>query len=79
MYQDARVSQAHHFVAECITLADECKPGQETKVRLQQQARQWSAARLAPRTYGDAAKLELTGAKEGPLTFAWLTGRAREG
>jgi len=70
MYENARVSQEHHFVSECITLADECEPGHEAKVRLQQQAKQWPAARLAPRVYGDAAKLEVSGAKGGPLTFA---------
>ncbi len=80
MYVQAREAQAHHFVAECVTLADECEPGGEAKVRLQQQARQWSAARLAPRIYGDAAKLEISGPDGGPIrTFAELAKHAREG
>jgi hypothetical protein len=32
----------------------------------------WAAGKMAPKKYGDATKLQFSGAGGGPVTFRWI-------
>jgi hypothetical protein len=56
-------------------LADQATPENWQVVKLRIWARQWRAAKLAPRKYGDKITTELTGKDGGPIETADLTPR----
>ncbi len=49
----AREAQQNAIADECVELADAATPGDWQVIRLRIWARQWRAAKLAPKTYGD--------------------------
>jgi hypothetical protein len=63
----AREAQQHAMIDETIEMADAATPENWQVVKLRIWARQWRAAKLAPRTYGD--KVEVAGSTENPLTL----------
>ena len=63
----AREAQQHAMIDETIEMADAATPENWQVVKLRIWARQWRAAKLAPRTYGD--KVEVAGSVENPLTL----------
>ena len=42
------------------------------KVREQVRARMWAAGKMAPKKYGNATKLQFSGADAGSVTFRWI-------
>jgi hypothetical protein len=63
----AREAQQHAIIDETIEMADAATPEDWQVVKLRIWARQWRAAKLAPRTYGN--KVEVAGSDENPLTL----------
>lgn len=80
----AREMQQHAIVDSLTAMADKATPEDWQVVRLRIWARQWSAARLAPKVYGDKVEHEVNGnlnvrrvISEAPLTQeAWIEGYA---
>lgn len=65
-YARAREAQADALADEIVDIADGAdSSGDAARDRLRIDARKWAAARLAPRKYGDAVKVE-AGAKGAP-------------
>ena len=65
-YARAREAQADALADEIVDIADGAdSSGDAARDRLRIDARKWAAARLTPRKYGDAVKVE-TGAKGAP-------------
>ena len=52
-YRIAREQQADSLADDCQAIADAATPEDWTVARLRVQARQWAAAKMAPRKYGD--------------------------
>ncbi len=63
----ARVAQQEHEVEACIHIADDATPEDVQVAKLRIWARQWRAAKLAPKKYGDKIAAEITGADGAPL------------
>lgn len=63
----AREAQQDHEADYCIELADSATPEDYNVKKLQIWARQWRAAKLAPKKYGEKVHQEITGANGGPL------------
>ncbi|EFH10532.1 hypothetical protein ACFFMP_20125 [Pseudoroseomonas cervicalis] len=63
----AREAQQHAIIDETIEMADAATPEDWQVVKLRIWARQWRAAKLAPRVYGN--KVEMAGSNENPLTL----------
>lgn len=62
----AREAQQHAVIDETVDLADRATPDNWQVIKLQIWARQWRAAKLAPKQYGD--KVQHTGdGGEGPI------------
>jgi len=59
----AREAQQHHEADKIVELADMATNENWQVVKLQMAARQWRAAKMNPRNYGD--KVALTGGSEG--------------
>lgn len=57
----ARAAQQDHEADECVRLADEATEEDWQVVKLRIWARQWRAAKLAPKTYGDKIQTEHSG------------------
>lgn len=72
----AREAQQHAMIDETIEMADAATPENWQVVKLRIWVRQWRAAKLAPRVYGE--KVEVGGSAENPLTLLIqeLQGRA---
>jgi hypothetical protein len=72
----AREAQQHAMIDETIEMADAATPENWQVVKLRIWARQWRAAKLAPKVYGE--KVEVGGSAENPLTLLIqeLQGRA---
>jgi len=66
LYSKAREAQAHFMVGETITIADE-DTADVQRSRLKVGTRQWAAARLAPKKYGDRVTQEVVGDPDRPL------------
>lgn len=58
---EARAAQQEHEADYCVQLADSCTPEDWQVAKLQIWARQWRAAKLAPKKYGDKQQVEHTG------------------
>jgi hypothetical protein len=69
----AREAQQEAIIDGTIDLADEATPETVHVAKLQIWARQWRAAKLAPKKWGDKieidAKVEATGASDALLAF----------
>jgi hypothetical protein len=69
----AREAQQEAIIDSTIDLADEATPETVHVAKLQIWARQWRAAKLAPKKWGDkvdiSAKLEVTGSTENLSAF----------
>lgn len=63
----ARVAQQDAIIDETVDMADEATESNYNVVKLRIWTRQWRAAKLAPKKYGD--KLELGGSTENPLAL----------
>lgn len=61
----AREAQQDHEADKCIEMADQATAEDWQVVKLRIWARQWRAAKLAPKRYGD--KVALTGGDGGPV------------
>lgn len=66
-YARAREQQADRYVEDTVEIADAASPESVHVARLQVDARKWAAAKLAPKKYGEHAKVEVTGAGGGPV------------
>ncbi len=69
-FNDARVMLAHVMAEGCIAYADEASGLDAAGVaarRLQVDTRKWFVAKICPRLYGDAAKLEVEHTQSEPL------------
>ena len=69
----AREAQQDALVDEMQDIADDCgiEKGEVEKARLRIWQRQWTAARLRPKKYGDKQAVEVTGADGGPVLYGW--------
>lgn len=76
----AREAQQDAEIDRTIDLADSATPETVNTVKLQIWARQWRAAKLAPKRYGDKTQTEITGAEGGPLqvTVSYITPKKTE-
>lgn len=63
----AREAQQEAMIDETIDMADKATPEDHQVVKLRIWARQWRAAKLAPKRYGEKVTAELTGANGGPI------------
>ena len=63
----AREAAQEAEIDRTIDLADSATPETVNMVKLQIWARQWRAAKLAPKRYGDKTQTEITGAEGAPL------------
>lgn len=68
----AREAQQHALVDEMVIMSDKATPENWQVVKMQIWARQWRAAKLAPKTYGDKQAIEHTGPNGGPVTSVTL-------
>lgn len=66
-YARARDIQADHLVYDALEIADGSTDEDVQSRKLQVDMRKWIAARMAPKKYGDAMKIEATGADGSPL------------
>lgn len=57
----AREAQQHHEADSCVQMADQATAEDWQVVKLRIWARQWRAAKLAPKTYGDKLGVEQSG------------------
>ena len=69
----AREAQQDAIIESLIDMADKATPETVNVVKLQIWARQWVAAKLAPKKYGDKQAIELTGRDGGPIQTAVAT------
>ena len=69
----AREAQQDAIIESLIDMADNATPETVNVVKLQIWARQWVAAKLAPKKYGDKQAIELTGRDGGPIQTAVAT------
>jgi hypothetical protein len=65
----AREAQQDHEADLCVQMADSATPEDWQQVKLRIWARQWRAAKLAPKRYGEKQTLEHTGANGGPVQY----------
>jgi hypothetical protein len=72
LISDARAAQQDYEVDRCVELADKATAEDWQVVKLRIWARQWRAAKLAPKKYGDKLSTELTGPNGGPLQVVRL-------
>ena len=63
----ARTAQQEYEMEACVHMADEATTEDWQVQKLRIWARQWRAAKLAPKKYGDKVSAELTGANGAPL------------
>jgi hypothetical protein len=63
----AREAQQEHEADACVEMADEANEGNWQVVKLRIWARQWRAAKLAPKKYGEKVQQEITGKDGGPI------------
>lgn len=63
----ARAAQQDAEVEKCVELADMATPEDWQVVKLQIWARQWRAAKLAPKKYGEKITAAHTGPNGGPI------------
>lgn len=63
----AREAGQDHEADSCVQMADMASADDWQQVKLRIWARQWRAAKLAPKKYGDKVQQEITGADGGPL------------
>lgn len=73
----AREAQQEAIIDSTVDLADGATAEDWQVVKLRIWARQWRAAKLAPKKYSDKAQVELTGADGGPMQVQALTIDAR--
>lgn len=73
----AREAQQEAVIDGTVDLADEATADDWQVVKLRIWARQWRAAKLAPKKYSDKAQVEVTGANGGPVQVQALTVDAR--
>ena len=71
----AREAQQDVEAERCVELADQATPENWQVMKLRIWARQWRAAKLAPRKYGDKITTELTGKDGGAIETIDLTPR----
>ena len=64
---EARAAQQEYEVDACVSMADKATPEDWQVVKLRIWARQWRAAKLAPKKYGDKLTQEHTGPGGGPV------------
>ena len=69
----AREAQQEAIIDETVAMADKATPVDWQVVKMQIWARQWRAAKLAPKKYGDRAQVEVTGANGGPMQVQAVT------
>ena len=63
----AREAQQEFIADDIVEMADKANVDDVNVVRLQIWARQWRAAKLAPKKYGDKVTQEITGANGAPI------------
>lgn len=63
----ARAAQQEAEIDKMIQIADEATPENVHVAKLRIWARQWRAAKLAPKKYGERVHTEVTGADGGPI------------
>lgn len=66
-YARARSMQADLYFEDTVEIADAATPETVHVDRLRVDTRKWAAAKLAPKKYGEHAKVEVTGAGGGPV------------
>lgn len=71
----AREAQQDAEVERCVEMADQATPEDWQVVKLRIWARQWRAAKLSSRKYGDKVQTEISGADGGPIETVELTPR----
>lgn len=64
---DAREAQQDYQADDCIRIADAATPDDHQVARLRIWARQWHAAKLAPKKYGDRVVSQIVGPNDGPV------------
>jgi hypothetical protein len=74
----AREAQQEAIIDKTVDLADNATAEDWQVVKLRIWARQWRAAKLAPKKYGDRTHTEITGAGGGPVQVQALTIDARD-
>lgn len=70
----AREAQQHAMIDTTIDLADRATVEDHQVMKLRIWARQWRAAKLAPKVYGDKVTQEHTGPGGGPVRLVWGDG-----
>lgn len=73
----ARAAQQDHEADACVDMADQATPEDWQVVKLRIWARQWRAAKLAPKKYGDKQQIEHSGAVD--IAAGLLAARKRSG
>jgi hypothetical protein len=63
----ARAQQQEYMADQCVELADTATAEDWQVVKLRIWARQWRAAKLAPKKYGDSKSIELSGVDGGAI------------
>lgn len=77
-YARAREAQAEYYASKAMAVADEAAEleasHQVNAAKLRVDTLKWTAARMAPRSWGDRQQVALTGEDGGPVTFRWDDG-----
>jgi len=79
-YAGARELQAEYRVDEIVEIADKSDADDPVKVnraRLRIDTRKWAASKLAPKKYGDQAKITHAGDAENPVALVQITDEMR--
>ena len=79
-YAHARELQAEYRVDEIVEIADKDEADDPVKVnraRLRIDTRKWAASKLAPKKYGDQAKITHAGDAENPVALVQITDEMR--
>lgn len=63
----AREAQQDYQADDCVRIADAATPEDHQVAKLRIWARQWRAAKLAPKKYGDKLMTEIGGKDGGPI------------
>lgn len=74
----AREAQQDALIDDTVDMADDATPEDWQVVKLRIWARQWRAAKLAPKKYGEKSSLEVSGPDGAPLVQIYLPGNSRD-
>lgn len=76
-YARAREARGDHLIQEASEIASLATPENVQVARVQIDLKKWTAARMAPKQYGDKVQTEISGPNGGPIQTEEVSGAVR--